>query len=658
MTGTSDGGPARGAEQARSSACSAPRPRPGPDGTPSIPGLAALWSRTLGEARIRVAVVDGAVDTGHPAFAGASLTCVAGVWPRGDLGDARAVHGTMVASVLFGQHDGPVQGIAPGCTGISVPVFCGPAGVSQVELARALECAVAAGAHVINVSGGRLSPSGEAGNLLGQAVQRCRESNVLVVAAAGNDGCDCVHVPAGLPSVLAVGALDGTGRPMACSNWGEAYRHTGIMAPGEDVLGAVPGGRTARLSGTSLAAPIVAGVAALLLSTQVRAGRVPDPRGVGEALLATADRPPPTARAGRSRYLAGILNAEGATRRVADEAIRMPTTPSVPAPRNEDRGAPRCRCAEREAAETAPAASGSARLSVSPSPVSTGRPVEAAPWTPLVYAIGVLGYDFATEARRDSFRQLMAAPAGDGPAVHGNPYDARSMVDHLTAHPSETAAIIWTLSLDLTPIYAIEPVGAYAADVNELLVRLLAAQSCGQEEDARIERIALPGRLSGRTVRLFTGQVVPVVEVEHRRGLCGWEVNRLADAAVQSVGPGRGGADTALVRRALRELLTRVYYDLRNLGATSRDRALNFAATNAFQATQSLSTALADGLALDSVQVDKSPFGRQDSDCWDIKLRFFDPENSRRAKRVYRFTIDVSDVLPVTLGEVRTWPES
>ena len=36
-------------------------------------------------------------------------------------------------------------------------------------------------------------------------------------------------------------------------------------------------------------------------------------------------------------------------------------------------------------------------------------------------------------------------------------------------------------------------------------------------------------------------------------------------------------------------------------------------------------------------------------------LKFFDPENSRRAKKLFRFTIDVSDIIPVTLGEVRSW---
>jgi hypothetical protein len=77
--------------------------------------------------------------------------------------------------------------------------------------------------------------------------------------------------------------------------------------------------------------------------------------------------------------------------------------------------------------------------------------------------------------------------------------------------------------------------------------------------------------------------------------------------------------------------LNRIYYDLRNLGTTSQDRALNFAATNAFQAASTFAEAVATEMELDSITVEKSPFCRLDSDCWDVKLKFFDPENSRRA---------------------------
>ena len=148
---------------------------------------------------------------------------------------------------------------------------------------------------------------------------------------------------------------------------------------------------------------------------------------------------------------------------------------------------------------------------------------------------------------------------------------------------------------------------------------------------------------------------MPVIEPVSPRGIYGWRVNTLVDSALEAVRRGQAEADDEQMRRSLRSFLNRVYYDLRNLGQTSQDRALNFAATNAFQAAQTFSTAVAAGMELDSIAVTKSPFGRMDSDCWDVQLKFFDPENSRRAKKVFRFTIDVSDFIPVTLGEVRSW---
>ena len=65
---------------------------------------------------------------------------------------------------------------------------------------------------------------------------------MLIVAAAGNNGCQCLHLPAALPTVLAVGAMDAQGLPLGSSNWGDAYQNEGILAPGEKVFGAVPGG--------------------------------------------------------------------------------------------------------------------------------------------------------------------------------------------------------------------------------------------------------------------------------------------------------------------------------------------------------------------------------------------------------------------------------
>lgn len=180
---------------------------------------------------------------------------------------------------------------------------------------------------MVNISGGQLSPSGEADRTLADAVRYCTERGVLVVAAAGNDGCFCAHVPAALPGVLAVGALDDRGVPMAMSNWGAEYRSHGIVAPGEHILGARPGGRTDRATGTSLAAPIVAGVAALLLSLQHRAGLRPDPLAVGTALLDSADPCDPSGSAACERFLTGKLNIERAVETVTSSMSVTPQNP-------------------------------------------------------------------------------------------------------------------------------------------------------------------------------------------------------------------------------------------------------------------------------------------------------------------------------------------
>nr|QGA72588.1 MusH [Desmonostoc sp. PCC 7906] len=275
----------------------------------------------------------------------------------------------------------------------------------------------------------------------------------------------------------------------------------------------------------------------------------------------------------------------------------------------------------------------------------------------LVYALGTVGYDFGSQARRDSFKQLMPGIAIDGTVIPANPYDARQVVDYLVDNPPEAKSLIWTLNLDLTPIYAIEPIEAFADDVYETLQLLLAGQIEPQDSDNYIERASIPARLTNRTVQLFSGQIVPVIEPENIRGMYGWKINSLVDAALETLATETETieAQRARVQRTLTSFLNRIYYDLRNWGQTDRDRALNFAATNAFQAASTFKEAVAAGLELDSIEIYKSAYCRFDSNCWDVKLKFFDPESNRRARKIFRFTIDVREIMPVTLGEVRSW---
>lgn len=674
--------------------------------------LPILTSRTRGHSQVCIAVLDGLVELGHSCFRGADLTQLPTLVSGTAKSDGNmSLHGTHVTSVIFGQPGSLVTGIAPQCKGLIVPVFRDDRlNLSQLDLARAIEQAVNAGAHIINLSGGQLTDEGEAEGWLQRSVQLCQENNVLLVAAAGNDGCACLHVPAALPAVLAVGAMDDRGQPMNFSNWGETYQVQGILAPGENILGAHPGGGTTQMSGTSFATPIVTGVAALLLSLQIQRGETPDPQKVRAALINSALPCTPADTSDPSRCLVGKLNIPGSLEylfggTVSDDlltvaasgcgcggvapigevdAIDQPGKGAAEAegiPTVSARPVAAVQPAEAVAAVAAPPqqtvapaiAPSSPATSVAPPstpamtsqiPAMTSSPSNfvTASQAPselvdlqLVYALGTLGYDFGSEARRDSFKQLMPAYAFGAVTVPANPYDARQMVDYLAASPSEARSLIWTLNIELTPVYAIEPQGAYARDVYAILQELLAGQIQAETSEEYVERVSVPGVLTGRTVKLFSGQVVPLIAPQNPRGMYGWKVNTLVSAAIETVQTTVGDAQEAAIRRTLGSFLNRIYYDLRNLGTTSQDRALNFAATNAFQAASTFAEAVATGMELDSITVEKSPFCRLDSDCWDVKLKFFDPENSRRAKKVFRFTVDVSDLIPVTLGEVRTW---
>ena len=96
----------------------------------------------------------------------------------------------------FGRPDGPVPGLAPGCRALIVPIFTDWEGhLSQRDLARAVDQAVEAGTHVIKVSGGQKAPASEAEDLLAPGRRHARDQNVLIVAAAGNDGCACLRSP-------------------------------------------------------------------------------------------------------------------------------------------------------------------------------------------------------------------------------------------------------------------------------------------------------------------------------------------------------------------------------------------------------------------------------------------------------------------------------
>ena len=720
-----------------------------------IPGISQIWTRTKGDPRIKIAILDGAADLERSCFQGAKFSQFKPYWsedielnekyyyylnlyldfnkqqkdkkddPDHDKEEAKkereaffapfppairqrielSSHATHISSTILGQHGTPAPGIAPLCTALNIPIsFANDDFISPINLTHAINTAWQWGANIIHIAACHPTQTGVAPDLFARAVKQCQDNNMLIVAPGGNDKGECWCIPSILPGVITVGAMRDDGQPFKFSNYGGEYQNKGVMANGENILGAQPGTEEPiREKGTSCAAPIVTGISALLMSMQLQRGEQPNAEAVREAILNSAIPCNPEEVEEPERCLLGKLNIPGAFQLLTGERLEPHLQPlsyqgvqephpqplsyqgvqephpqplsyqgvQQPHPQPlsyEERGVGISR------SQVLP---GNATLEALPLTISSGRALEtvfpAGDWereqrseitqgvTPsaaskLVYALGTIGYDFGDEARRDSFKQLMPAVNMDGAIIPANPYDSRQMVNYLSENPAEAKPLIWTLNQELTPIYALEPVSGFAADIYETLIAMLEGQIQPEDSDDFVERVSIPARLTDRTVELFSGQVVPVITLTNTRGMYGWKVNSLVDMAMQTViTEATPPAEEMAMRKALSSFLNRVYYDLQNLGQFAKDRALNFSVINAFQAASSFSQAISTGMQLDSIEVEKSPFCRINSDCWDVKLKFFDPENGRRAKKVYLFTIDVSDRIPVTLGQVRSW---
>jgi subtilisin family serine protease len=259
--------------------------------------LESAWDRSSGDPGLVLAVV----DTGYLLHAD-----MAGRWhlpqgqnldvadgdgdPTDDTPDAQAQtptsHGLAVASVL-GADTNNLQGMA-GVTwaGQVLPLKVARSQdgtITTAFVADAVRLAVSLGAKVINLSlgGSAYDPA------LESALSAARSQGAVLVAAAGNDGMDGVRYPARYSAVIAVGSVDNNKRKSSFSNCG---RELDLVAPGREVVVLLPNEGYGRASGTSFAAPIVAGVAALYMSAyRERYETLPSPDQVQLCLTATAE---------------------------------------------------------------------------------------------------------------------------------------------------------------------------------------------------------------------------------------------------------------------------------------------------------------------------------------------------------------------------------
>lgn len=173
-------------------------------------------------------------------------------------------HGTHVAGTIAGvRNNFGVTGIAYDAKIMSVKVL-GNEGGSSLSIAQGIYYAVNHGANVINMSLGSNSPASG----IADALKYASSKGVIVVMAAGNDKLTLPGFPARYADKwgIAVGAVDRNNNMASFSNRAGSNPLAYVTAPGVNIYSTMPGNRYGFMNGTSMAAPHVAGVMALMLS--------------------------------------------------------------------------------------------------------------------------------------------------------------------------------------------------------------------------------------------------------------------------------------------------------------------------------------------------------------------------------------------------------
>ncbi|WP_419666224.1 S8 family serine peptidase [Streptomyces sp. 2-1] len=259
-------------------------------------GTPEAWEAGLTGKGVTVAVLDTGVDVGHPDLDG-RVSATRSFIEGEEVAD-RNGHGTHVTSTVGGSgaaSDGKEKGVAPGATLAVGKVLSDQGSGSESQIIAGMEWAARdVGAEVVSMSLGSTEPS-DGTDPMAQAVETLsKETGALFVVAAGNTGApSSIGSPGAADSALTVGAVDSADEAAYFTSAGPRYGDNALKpdlsAPGVDILAArsrlaAGSGDYTAMSGTSMATPHVAGVAALL------AERHPDWTGaqLKNALMSTS----------------------------------------------------------------------------------------------------------------------------------------------------------------------------------------------------------------------------------------------------------------------------------------------------------------------------------------------------------------------------------
>ncbi len=232
-------------------------------------GIPDSWTQSQGKG-IKVAVLDTGIDMDHPDLADAIADHKD--FTGDGIEDANG-HGTHCAGIIGARLNGVgFVGVAPKCKLLIGKVLNNSGSGSYEWISSGIDWAVQKGAHVISMSLG--GPSTEP--TLHRSIHLALAEGRTIICAAGNQGSfgvNTIGYPGRYGSVITIAAHDLNGNPAGFSSRGGEID---FMAPGTDIWSTYKEGGFAELSGTSMATPFVAGMAALLLSKhQQRQGSTP-----------------------------------------------------------------------------------------------------------------------------------------------------------------------------------------------------------------------------------------------------------------------------------------------------------------------------------------------------------------------------------------------
>lgn len=237
---------------------------------PQYVSAPSAWDNTMGDPSIKIAIVDTGVDTSHPDLSAKVVSQYSFVARNSADGFGHGTHVAGIAAASTNNGTG-VAGICPRCSIMSVQVLGADGSGSTSNVAAGIQYAADAGARVINLSLGGSQHTQIARDALDYAFSK----NALPVVAMGNSNSTDPGDLAYWYSALSVAAVDQSGAKASFSNYGPK---TDVAAPGVAILSTMPTYLTTlntqygyktnydALSGTSMATPVVSGIAGLVAS--------------------------------------------------------------------------------------------------------------------------------------------------------------------------------------------------------------------------------------------------------------------------------------------------------------------------------------------------------------------------------------------------------